>query len=105
MSSTHTGNIQPSIDYEEHKMPFGDGSIAAKSVIEYIPAGTLTQKFLDYDVRTDSNPVYVGFNIQGAATSTTTWLLQKLTYDSSNRVTKVQIAKDAWDNRTTASYS
>lgn len=86
-------------------MPFGGGSIAAKSVIQYVPSGTLSQKRLDYDVRTDANPVYVGFNIQGAATSDVNWLLQKITYDSSNRPTLVQISIDQWLNRTTATYS
>lgn len=105
MSSQHSGNIQPSIDYEEHKMPFGDGSIAAKSVVEYIPAGSLTQKFLDYSTRTDSNPVYVGYNIMGNGQGVTNWLIQKLTYDSSNRVTQVQIAIGAWSNRTALIYS
>lgn len=105
MSSTHSGNIQPSIDYEEHKMPFGDKSIAAKSVVQYVPSGTLSQKRLDYDVRTDANPVYVGFNIMGTLTSDPNWLLQKITYDGSNRPTLVQVAKDSWDNHTTTTYS
>ncbi|HEX9504145.1 MAG TPA: hypothetical protein VF974_07590 [Patescibacteria group bacterium] len=105
MSSKHSGNIQPSIDYEEHKMPFGENSIAAKSVVQYVPSGTLSQKRLDYGSRTDANPIYVGYNIMGATTSNTNWLLQALTYDSSNRVILVQIATDAWDNRTTTTYS
>jgi hypothetical protein len=105
MSSKHSGNVQPAIDYEEHKMPFGDTSIAAKSVVEYIPAGSLTQKFLDYGARTDSNPIYVGFNIMGQATSATNWLIQQLTYDGSSRVTQVQIAVGAWTNRASLTYS
>ncbi len=105
MSGNHTGQVSNSILIEEHTMPFGEGKVAAKSVIEYIPAGTLTQKFLDYDVRSDSNPVYVGFNLRGALTSDANWLLQKLTYDGSNRVTTVQVAIDSWTNRTTTTYS
>ena len=73
--------------------------------VEPMPPASFTQKRLDYDVRTDSNPVYVGFNFRGAATSATNWVLQKLTYDGSARVTLVQIAIDAWDNRTTATYT
>lgn len=101
----HTGNIQPALDLEEHTHPFGDGVFGAKMVTEPIPAGFLSQKRLDYDIRTDGQPVYVGFNIRGAATSATNWILQKITYDGSNNPTLVQIAIDSWDNRATASYS
>ena len=59
----------------------------------------------DYDTRTDEQPVYLGFGPKGLAVGTTGWLLQKFTYDGSNRVTLRQIAYDKWDNRTTASYS
>ena len=95
----------PPTDLEEHTHPFGAGTFAAKNVVEPIPAAFLSQKRLDYDVRTDDNPVYVGFNMRGTATSASTWILQKLTYDGSDRVTLVQIAIDSWDNRTTATYS
>jgi len=105
MSLNHKGNAQPSIDIEEHSHPFGEGAFGAKMVMEPMPAATKTQKRLDYDVRTDSNPVYVGFNFPGAATSATNWALQKLTYDGSARVTLVQVATDSWDNRTTTTYS
>lgn len=93
-------------DLEEHTHPFGANTFAAKNVVEPIPAAFLSQKRLDYAGRSDDSPVYVGFNIRGAATSDTTWILQKLTYDGSSRVTLVQIAIDAWDNHdTTATYA
>ena len=105
MSLNHPGNAQPSIDKEEHAHPFGETSIGAKTVIEPVPAAFMSQKRIDYDVRTDDNPVYVGFNYKGAATSDTMWVLQKITYDASNRPTLVQISNDSWDNRTTATYN
>ena len=105
MSANHTGNTLNSINQEEHTHPFGEGAFGAKMVMEPMPPASYSQKRLDYDVRTDSNPVYVGFNFRGALSSATNWVLQKLTYDGSNRVTLVQIAVDSWDNRTTATYS
>jgi hypothetical protein len=105
MSLNHLGNVQPAIDKEEHTHPFGEGAFGAKMVMEPMPPAAYTQKFLDYDVRTDSNPVYVGFNFRGAATSDTNWVLQKLTYDASSRVTIVQIAIDSWDNHASATYT
>lgn len=91
-------------EWEEHVHPFGDTKFAAKNIVQYLPPAYLSQKRLDYDTRSDDNPVYVGFNTRTAATSDSDWILQKLTYDSSNRVTLVQIAQDSWDNRTGASY-
>jgi hypothetical protein len=101
----HTGNIQPALDLEEHSHPFGDGAFGAKMVVEPMPPASFTQKRMDYDVRTDSNPVYVGFNFRGASTSATNWVLQKLSYDGSNRVISVQVATDAWTNRVSATYT
>jgi hypothetical protein len=106
MSQPHTGNVQPAIDNEEHIHPFGLGAFGAKMVMEPMPPASYTQKVLDYGGRTDSNPVYVGFNFRGAATSDVNWVLQKLTYDASDRVVLVQIAIDSWDNHdTTAVYT
>ena len=99
------GNTQPFLDASEHTEPFGPGAFGAKMVVEPMPPASFTQKLLDYDVRSDSNPVYVGFNFRGAAQSATNWVLQKLTYDGSNRVIQVQVAIDAWTNRVGATYS
>jgi len=92
-------------DLEEHVHPFGAGTFAAKNVVQPIPAAFSSQKLIDYDVRTDDNPIYVGYNNRGTATSVNTWVLQKITYDVSNRITSVKISIDAWDNRTTTTYS
>lgn len=105
MSLRHTGNIQPAIDHEEHTHPFGESAFGAKMVVEPMPAAFNSQKRMDYDVRTDDNPVYVGFNHRGAASSDTNWVLQKLTYDASDRITLVQVSTNSWDNRTTTTYS
>ena len=92
------GNTQTSdAEAREHQ-----GTLLAKRVTE-IPSDLQMQ--VDYDTRTDSNPIYVGYGPKGLATSTTGWLLQKFTYDSSNRVTVRQVAYDKWTLRTTASYS
>jgi hypothetical protein len=53
----------------------------------------------DYDVRTDGNPVYLGFAEKGLGISASGWLLQKFTYDASGNVTLRQISYDAWDDR------
>lgn len=95
----------PKTDLEEHLHPFGAGKFAVKQVMEPLPAAFLSQKRLDYDVRTDDNPVYVGFNVIGAATSDSGWVVQKLTYDSSSRVTVVQTAIGSWDSRASLTYS
>lgn len=58
----------------------------------------------DYDTRTDGNPVYVGKNANGTATSASTWTVQKFTYDSSNRCTRIQVLTGIWDNRATLAW-
>lgn len=95
----------PEADLEEHTHPFGNGTFGAKYVVEPIPSAYASQKRIDYVARTDDNPTYVGFNVRGAATSDATWVLQKITYDSSGRATLVQIATDSWDNRASATYA
>ena len=42
---------------------------------------------------------YAGYGARGLASSDTGWLLQKFTYDGSNRVTLRQIAYSSWDLR------
>ena len=63
------------------------------------------QMMCDYDVRTDGQPVYLGFAPKGLAVGTDGWLLHKFTYDVSNRVTVRQIAYGDWTNRATESFS
>lgn len=54
---------------------------------------------LDYDVRTDGNPVYVGTNAQAAAEADATWTVMRLTYDASNRLTDKQVLTGSWTGR------
>lgn len=68
-------------------------------------AASLDRVISDYDVRTDGNPVYVGFNAQSALVANTTWVVYKLFYDSSNRlIDKQVIINIAWTARTTQSW-
>jgi len=58
-----------------------------------------------------ANPIYIGQSYPGAATSTATWQIKKLTYDGNGNVTVVAFAggtpdaNQIWDNRATLSYS
>lgn len=54
---------------------------------------------LDYDVRTDSNPVYIGRALPGTGTSSATWTIKRFTYDASARATRIQVLVGAWDSR------
>lgn len=54
---------------------------------------------LDYDVRIDGNPVYVGKNLNGASTAAATWTIQKMTYDVTSRLTRAQVLTGSWDGR------
>lgn len=67
-------------------------------------AGSNMQSRIDYDGRSDDNPVYVGTAARGVATSGQ-WLISKMTYDGSNRVTAVQTAIGTWDGRASLTYS
>ena len=62
-------------------------------------------KRLDYGIRTDDNPIYVGFAPKGLAEGTDGWLLYYLEYDVSNRLTKLTVAYGNYTNRTSESYS
>lgn len=55
---------------------------------------------LDYAARLDGNPVYVGKNLDGTATSAATWVVQKLDYDATARLTRQQVRINiSWDSR------
>ena len=67
---------------------------------------TNLQMQCDYDVRTDGQPVYLGFAPRGLATTVEGWLIHKFTYDVSDRVVTRTIAYDKWSVRaTTAVYA
>jgi hypothetical protein len=60
------------------------------------------------------NPIYVGTAPKGYATSSGTdnditkpnWLIKKITWDTNNNPTQIQIGWGKWDNRaTTVTYS
>lgn len=54
----------------------------------------------DYTGRTDDNPIYIGYSAQGAADGDSAWIIKKLTYDGSNRCTKIEIVyKKDWTLR------
>lgn len=59
---------------------------------------------LDYDVRTDGQPVYQGFADTGVATSTPEWLIYKFSFNGSNQVTNRDVAYGSWDNRASLTY-
>jgi len=60
---------------------------------------------MDYQARTDYQPVYLGTAPPGTAASSPTWAVRYLTYDGSSRLLQIQNAVGAWSNRTTLSYS
>jgi hypothetical protein len=109
MGTRHTGaHVVNNMEMEYHYHPFGDNHLAAKRVVQPLPAAFDSEKRLDYDVRTDDSPVYIGFaeylftsatDSLTPSTSTDIWIIQKLTYDGSNRITRIQVARGAWDDR------
>lgn len=74
------------------------------------------QQVFDYDVRTDLQPVYIGWATPGAATSEAKWRIRKLAYNSDGSVSTIKFMNGSvqfnqiWDNRAslngvTTSYS
>lgn len=87
-----------------YREPFGDGGLSAFGVMQPLPAAFESEKMLDYDARTDNQPVYVGFaesSIKTGAPSASAgaWIIQKFTYDGSDRVTRIQVGRGTWDGR------
>ncbi len=60
---------------------------------------------LDYAARSDSNPVYVGKAENGTPTTTQTWVIQRLTYDGTDRLIRVEVLTGAWDSRASLPWS
>lgn len=60
---------------------------------------------LDYDTRTDGNPVYIGKNGNGAAESAADWVVQRLSYDGSDRLTRAQVLIGVWSDRATLGWA
>lgn len=63
------------------------------------------QMLADYDVRTDGQPIYLGFAPRGLAEGADGWLLQKFTYDGSEQCTSRKIAYGDWTNRASETYA
>ena len=93
----YEGAIKPSsIEQDTHEL-----DLFAQRITD-IPSNM--QMEADYAARIDCQPVYLGFAVKGLADSAEGWLLQKFTYDASNRVLDRAIAYGAWDDRATATY-
>jgi len=73
-----------------------NNSLVAKRIMD---VGSDADINLDYDERIDNQPVYVGYGARGLADGTDGWLIYQLTYDLSNRVTRVEKAIGVWNNR------
>ncbi len=71
----------------------GDGSS--------LPLGNAPSSLLlDYDVRTDSNPVFFGKAAPGVAAASVTWTVFKFAYDGSNRLVTSDVRSPvSWTNR------
>lgn len=89
-----------------YREPFGDGGLSAFTVVQPLPDGFVCEKRLDY--AGTSNPVYIAFaeykfNADGTTiapdTATSTWVIQKLSYDGSQNLVRIQVQNGAWDNR------
>lgn len=81
----------------------GSGSDVDRQRVDVAPS--VMRKILDYDVRTDGNPVYVGFNLQTAVVADATWTVYKLFYDASNRLVDQQVAERVvWTARAAAAW-
>jgi len=90
-----SGATKPSsIEYDGY-----EGDLFAHRMTE-IPSNM--QMRIDW---TSGNPDYIGYAPRGLTSSQNGWLLQKFTYDGSNRCTLRQIGYDSWDLRATATYA
>ena len=96
------------MEMEYHYHPFGDDYLAAQRVVQPLPAGFDSEKQLDYGARTDDQPIYVGFaeyqftsatDVITPPQDTGTWVIQKFSYDGSDRVTAIEVRRGAWDDR------
>ena len=86
-----------------YREPFGSEGMSAFGVVQPLPAAFESEKKLDYDTRTDNNPVYIGFAESSEKslppTDSSAWIIQKLTYDDSDRITRIQVARGTWTGR------
>lgn len=81
------------------------GRLEVDAIGSFTTAAPVQLVKLDYDVRSDSSPVYLGRAAPGTADSDATWAVQKFTYDSQGRVIVIENATGAWSNRGSLPYS
>lgn len=85
--------------------PLTDAQLRASAVPVAMGSDT-KDKRLDYDTRTDGNPVYVGEAASQADEAVAVWTIQKLAYDSSARLTFRQVRQNVkWSERTTLNWT
>lgn len=78
------------------------GHVTVDNEVTVVSSPPDQETLLDYDTRTDGNAVYVGNASPGASQSSAVWIILKLTYDSSSRLTRKQTQIDKkWTERTT----
>lgn len=58
-----------------------------------------TQRLVDYDGRTDGQPVYIGRARISASQDDTVWLIHYTTYDANGYFTSVLSKEGAWSSR------
>ncbi len=71
-----------------------DSLLAGKGVSNF-------ETLLDYGVRVDDQPIYIGRALMSTSTAENTWTVEKITYDGSNRPITKQVRIGAWDDRAT----
>lgn len=66
------------------------------------------QMQIDYDVRTDGQPLYQGYTAMGQSDTDNRWQIAKFTYTTINGadyVTNKKLAIGAWSNRANLTYA
>lgn len=59
---------------------------------------------LDYDVRSDTQPVYIGRAVNNTDVANSGWTIEKFTYDGANRPIRKQVLAGAWNDRATLGW-
>lgn len=81
------------------------GGASETTLLDVKRAVTDMESRMDYGARTDGNPEYLGKNLQGTATSASSWVVQKFSYDASSRPTRVQVLTGVWNDRATLGWT
>lgn len=83
----------------------GGGGAREETLLDLMRGITDVEDRLDFDGRTDTQPVYIGRAINATATTDDTWAIEKTTYDESDRPVRKQVLTGAWDSRASLSWS